>query len=74
MSLNLLGKEVEYSPGRTKYRKIAGEEIPVASEDSGMIVKYALTQTAFIIVVAARSYCRGSAAGRLGFVSHLRWM
>lgn len=37
----LLEKEVEYSPGRTTYRQIAGEETPISSEDGEMIVKFA---------------------------------
>jgi hypothetical protein len=53
--LNLLEKEVRYSPGRTNYREIAGEEIAIPSEEVGMSVKYALTQYGVNFIQAVRS-------------------
>jgi hypothetical protein len=52
--LNLIGRQAEYWPGRTRYREVAGEEIPIPSDDSGMIVKYALTQYGVNFILAVR--------------------
>ena len=53
--LNLIGRQAEYLPGRTKYREVAGEEIPIPSEDGGLIVKFALTQYGVNFILAVRS-------------------
>lgn len=52
--LSLLEKQVRYSPGRTNYREIAGEEIAFPSEDGGTVVKYALTQHGVNFIQAVR--------------------
>lgn len=52
--LNLLGKQAEYSPGRTSYREIAREEIAFPSGDGRTIVKYALTQYGVNFIWAVR--------------------